>query len=256
MPIPTFSLWQDFQSENNVSQNGWFRPETDFIRGVNVTSIKFWNKYTAIAERSQEAKDKLFPFQRSKNIVVNSASGYYGFAKKPDDYGRLASIRIVVHKSGITCPSKAIDDGKCDDWQTKEEFEDDYLDHVTEYRAEIIQNQNWASFCEHLTKGPKLDRPGVTQINEGFQVAPRKVSVIALNYYINPSPATFKYTIAPGNPQTGAGDQIIFDTSSAPIPWPEQMRQEFLEELKDWYILYIRDQVGNQISNSQKQLQR
>lgn len=256
MPIPTFSLWQDFQSENNLSQNGWFRPETDFIRGVNVTSVKLWNKYTGIAEKSQEAKDKLFPFQRSKNVVVSSASNYYGVAKKPDDYGRLASIRVVVHDTGTTCPCKAVDEGKCDGWESNEEFEDKYLDNVKEYAARIIDNQKWGAFCEHLTKGPKLSDPGVTQINDAFKVAPRKISVIVIDYYINPTPAIFKYTISPGNPQTGAGDQIIFDTTSADVPWPEQVRREFLDELKDWYLLYVRDQVGNQISLSQKQLQR
>lgn len=252
--IDIYSLWLDFVSALNLSQNGWFRPDTDFLRAVNEISIRLWNKWTGQAEKSQEEKDKLFPFLKSLNIAVSSAGAYYGIAKKPKDYGRLASVRIVVHTSGTTCPDKNIDEGKCDGFETKEEFEDKYLDNVTEYTARIIDNQKWGAFCEHKTKGPKLDNPGITQVNDSFKVAPRKVSVIALDYYVEPTPATFKYTVVAGNPQTGAGDQLVYDTTSTKLQWPEQMRNEFIEELKKWYTLYIRDQIGNQINLSQKQV--
>lgn len=252
--IDLFSLWQDFQSRVNTSQNSFFRPQTDFVRAVNETSIKLWNKWTGIAEKSQEEKDKLFPFLKKKNIVVNGAASYYGFAQKPKDYGRLASARIVIHKDK-TYPAKDIDGGKCEGWKTDEEIKDEYLDNVHEAQVTIVDNQRWAAYCQHLTKGPTMERPGITQINDGFQVAPRKISVIALDYYIEPTPATFEYTLSSGNTQTGAGDQIIYNSStSVKLQWPEQVRNEFLDELVNWFTMYTRDQLGNSINLSQKQL--
>lgn len=250
--IDLYSLWLDFQSAVNTSQNGFFRPETDFVRAANEVTVKLWNKWTAKAEKSQEERDKLFPFLKSKNIAVDTATAYYGVAKKPKDYGRLASVRIVVHENN-TCPSKEVNDGQCDDWKTDEEFKDEYWDNITEYAARIISDQTWGAFCKHLTKGPSLSNPGITQVNDQFKVAPRKVSVIVLDYYIEPTPATYKYTVVAGNPQTGAGDQLVYNANtSVKLQWPEQMRNELLQELKDWYILHIRDQAGNQINLSQK----
>lgn len=250
--IDLFSLWQDFQSAVNTSQNGWVSPQRDFTRAVNWVSIGKWNEWTNDAEKSQEAKDKLFPFLRSKNLVVNSSTTYYGIAKKPADYGRLASARIVVHDTG-TLPDKNIDDGKCEGWATEEEITDAYYDNIKEWPVTIVDNQNWGPYCQHLTKGPTLRRPGITQINNEFKVAPRKVSVIAIDYYIEPTPAFFSYTTVPGNPQTGAGDQIVYNpTASIPLQWPEQMRKEFVDELINYYMTFIRDQVGNSINLSQR----
>ncbi len=253
MPIDPNSLWQDLKSAVNIDQNGWFRPETDFIKGLNQVSIKLWNDYTGTAERMQEGKDKLFPFLRSKNIPVSSSATYYGVAAKPKDYGRLASARIVVHKEQ-TLPAKDIDNGICEGLKTPEEINDAYYDNVIEAVCEIIDNQRWGAYCQHLTKGPTLQKPGITQINDSFKVAPRKISVIALDYYIEPTPATYEYTTTSGNPQTGAGDQIIYNPNSVKLQWPEQMRNELLQELKDWYYLYIQNQQANSINLSQRQV--
>lgn len=253
MPIDPNDLLKDLQSKVNFSQNSWFRPETDFIRGVNETSIKLWNEKTGQAEKSQEIKDQLMPFLKSKNIAVNTSATYYGIAAKPSDYGRLASARIVVHND-TTLPDKGVDSGKCDGFKTDEEIKDEYYDNIKEAVCEIIDNQRWGSYVTHLTKGPTLEKPGITQINNSFKVAPRKISVIALDYYIEPTPATYLYSVTAGNPQTGSGDQIVYNPNSVKLQWPEQMKNEFLEELVKWYQLYIKDQVGNQINLSQKQV--
>lgn len=252
--IDLFSLWQDFQSEVNTSENGWFTVH-DFVRYTNSTSIKLWNKWTAKAEKSQEEKDKLFPFLKSKNLPVNTTSTYYGIAAKPKDYGRLASARIVVHKEKETIPCQAIDNGVCDGFKTKEEITDEYYDNIREYPVTLIDDQRWGPFCQHLTKGPTLQRPGMTQVNDQFKVAPRKVSVIAIDYYIEPTPATYDFTLATGNPQTGSGDQIIYNAAtSIPLQWPAQMTKEFLDELKSGFIQYTRDQNFSSISAQQKQI--
>lgn len=256
MPMTSYSLWLDFQADNNTAQNGFIRPESDFIRILNTISIKLWNKWTDKAEKSQEEKDKLFPFLKGKNIAVNSTAGYYGTFKKPVDYGRLASVRIIVHENKNTIPAKDIEDGKCDGFKSQEEINDEYYDNIIERRCVQIDNQRWAAFVEHLTKGPTLENPGITQLNDQFKVAPRKISVVALDYYVEPTPATFKYKVVPGNPQTGSGDQLIYDISSVPLQWPEQMRKEFLEELKSYFIQYTRDGNYNNINLSQKQVEK
>jgi hypothetical protein len=249
------SLFLDLQSAVNTSLNGWFRPETDFIRSVNEVSLNLWKKWTNEAEKSQEAKDKLFPFLKSKNIAVDSTGGYYGIAKKPTSYGRFASARVIVHSTG-TIPAKDVDDGKCEGFEDQEQITDEYYDNIKEFKVEMVDNQRWSAYLEHLTKGPTIEKPGITQINDYFRVAPRKVSVVVIDYYVEPKPATFKYTLTPGNVQTGSGDMIIYDAAnSQKLEWPEQVRPEFLEELKSWYIQFARDQNFSVISAQQKGVQ-
>jgi hypothetical protein len=252
--IDTYSLWLDFQSDVNTSLNGEVRPESDFIRAVNDASINLWNKWTGEAEKSEEVKAKLAPFLKSKNIPVDSKQGYYGIAKKPAGFGRFASARIVVHSSS-TIPAKDVEDGKCDGFKSQEEITDEYYDNIKEFKVQMIDNQRWSAYCEHLTKGPTLEKPGITQINDYFRVAPRKVSVVVIDYYVEPKEATFKYTLTPGNVQTGSGDMIIYDANaSQKLEWPEQVRQEIMEELKSWYIERTKDQIFSVISAQQKQV--
>lgn len=250
--IDVYSLWLDFQSEVNTSLNGWFRPETDFIKAVNVVSLKLWNKWTNQAEKSEEEKAKLAAFLKSKNIPVNSAGGYYGIAKKPAGFGRFASAGLIVHNDS-TIPSREVDGGECEGFKTQEEITDEYYDNIKEIKVQMIDNQRWRAYCEHLTKGPTLEKPGITQINDYFRVAPRKVSVVVIDYYVEPKPATFKYTLTPGNVQTGSGDMVVYDANaSQKLEWPEQVRPEFLEELKSYYINFTRDQNFSVISAQQK----
>ncbi len=251
--MDTYSIWLDFQSEVNTSQNGWFRPHTDFIRALNAISVELWNDYTGQAEKSQEIKDKLFPFLKTKNISVESSTAYYGQAKKPEEYGRFASCRVLLHDNEGTLPDKNVDEGKCEGFKTPEEIKDEYYDALKEFPVVMVDNQRWGSYSEHLTKGPTLTRPGITQVGEFFKVAPRKVSVIVMDYYVEPKEATLKYSLTPGNLQTGSGDSIQYDkNASTPLQWPEQMRREFLQKLKEWYIAYTRDPLFNSIALQQK----
>lgn len=254
--IDTYSLWLDFQSICNTSLNGWFRPETDFVRAANEISLKLWNKWANEAEKSEEEKAKMFPFLKSKNIAVDSSVGYYGIAKKPSSYGRFASARLIVHEDQ-TIPSKEVDFGNCEGFKDMDQITDEYYDNIKEVKVQKIDNQRWSAYCEHLTKGPTMDKPGITQINDSFRVAPRKISVVVIDYYVEPKPATFKYTTTTGNIQTGSGDMIVYDkANSTPLEWPEQVRPEFLEELKSWYIQFTRDQNFSSISAQQKQATR
>lgn len=251
--IDLFDLYNSFNSVVNSHVGGWFRPQTDFTKRCNDISKKLWVKWTRDAEKSQEAKDNLMQFLRSKNIIV-STNGPYGKFSPPKDYGRFASARIIV--AADKCfPDKSVDNGKCEqgDFKSQEELTDEYFDSIKQVDVDLIDDIKWGAVNAHLTKKPTLSRPKIRQIDGGFEVSPRKVSVIVLDYYVEPQEATFLYTISPGNVQTGAGDQIIYDSkNSKPLEWPATVRGEFLTELANSYGIFVRDQFVTQVTQQQK----
>lgn len=249
--IDLFDLWESFQSVANTFMGGWFRPQTDFAKRANDISKELWVKWTREAEKSQEAKDNCLPFLRSKNIIV-SASGPYGKFLPPPEYGRFSAARIIVH-NGKTYPDKSVDDGKCDNLKTEDEMREEYFDGIQQWEVEMIDNLKWASVNSHLTKKPTLEKPKIRQIDGGFEVAPRKVSVIVLDYYVEPKEATFVYTITPGNVETGAGDAIVYNKDeSQKLEWPATVRNEFLIRLGESYGVFTRDQFVTGVAQQQK----
>lgn len=253
--ITLFDLWQDFQSQTNTSQNGWWRPERDFERAVNDASMLLWNKKCDEGERQQRIIDELRNFLRSKNIITQAQTSFYANMTLPTDYGRFASARILL--AGETCvPCKDVDSGNCMNgtFKTDQELADDYYDTVCEAQIEKIDNQRWPAVLQHLKKRPTLLKPKITQINNMFQVAPRQVSVVVFNYYVKPDYGTFNYTTTTGNLQNGSGDEIIYNAAkSTPLNWPDTVKNELLAIIKEVYIGYTRDIAFAQITNSQKQ---
>lgn len=253
--ISLYSIWSSFQSYVNTFQGSWYRPTTDFQPAVNDISKDLWNEETAKAEKSQEIKDNLAPFSRSKNLIVESQTSTFGLLKYPSDYGRLSSARIIVHNN--TCiPCAEVNEGNCDngDFKTQEEVTDEYLDNITQYFVEVVDNQKWAACLNHLTKKPTLEKPKMTQYNTGWNVSPRKVSVVVLDYYVRPKEGTFNYTITPGNPITGEGDFLVYnDATSEKLEWPETMLPEFVVRLGERFGLFTRDQFVSAFSTQQKQ---
>lgn len=252
--IDLFDLYNSFRSTANVYQGGWFRPQTDFTQTCNDISKRLFVKWTREAEKSQEAKDNLQPFLRSKNMIVDNKA-IYGTFKPPDGYGRFATARIIIAANQCV-PCQEVDSGRCDNgnFKTPEELTDDYYDSIEQIDVEMIDDNKWGAVNKHLTKKPTLQKPKIRQIDGGFQVAPRKVSVIVLDYYVEPKEATFIYSIAPGNVQTGAGDQLIYDKkNSQPLEWPATVRNEFLIHLGERYGTFTRDQFMTQVSIQQKQ---
>lgn len=276
MPITPIYLFQSFQSYVNTYVGGWFRPQTDFQQATNDISNDLWEKWTKQAEKSQEIRDNLGPFLRSSTRKVVPKSTYYGVFMPPEDYGRFASARIIVE--GNRCmPCDWLDkhmdtkaQGQCSqtDLETQEEVTQEYFEKMQERQIDMIDNQRWGSVCQHLTKGPTLDQPKMTQFSQdvagpnntkvsqiSFKVAPRAVSGIVLDYYVRPTPCVFGYTLAPGNVQTGAGDQIIYDSNkSTPLQWPSTVINEFLWRLGERYGLFTRDQFMANSSTVQKQM--
>lgn len=275
MPIDPFALYQSFQSYVNTFQGGWFRPQTDFQTATNDISNELWEKWTRLSEKSQEIRDNLGPFLRSKNRIVEKQSTYYGTFLPPDDYGRFASARII-RKDNECIPCRGIggiegkEQGDCSetDIQDQEQVSDTYYEGICEQQIDMIDNMRWGSVCQHLTKAPTLYNPKMTQYSVevtgpkstitgkiAFKVAPRTVSVVVLDYYIRPTPCVFGYTKAPGDVQTGAGDQIIYDVNkSTPLQWPTTVITEFLIRLGERYGFFTRDQFMAQAATQQKMM--
>lgn len=251
--IDLFDLYESFKSYTNTFIGGWFRPQTDFTKRCNDISKKLWVKWTRDAEKSQEVKDNLFPFLRTKNFIV-STNGPYGRFSPPKDYGRFASARIIVGEDKCH-PDGSVDNGVCCNGteEDQERMTDEYYDNVDQIDVTMIDDIKWGAVNAHLTKKPTLKKPKIRQIDTGFEVSPRKVSVIVLDYYVEPELATFIYTNSPGNVETGSGDQIIYDAiNSKPLPWPATVRNEFLIELGQAYGVFTRDQFMTQVTQMQK----
>lgn len=258
MMIDLYDLYNSFVSVTNLSVGGWWRIQTDFQEACNDASFQLWDKYTSMAERSQEVTDKLRSFLKSKNIIVKTR-GIDGFFEPPKEYERYASARIIYHKDSATCiPSKDVEGGKCinGEFEDQEKLTSEYLNNTKTKTVDKIADMRWGAVAEHKTKKPTLENPKITQIDGGFAVLPIGISVIVLNYYIKPQQATFVYSIAPGNPQTGNGGQLIYEKNqSQPLPWPETMIPEFIEILKGKYSNFTRDAFLSQTSNTERQLQ-
>lgn len=249
--IDIYALYLSFVSYVNTFQGGWFRPASDFTRACNDISMQLWNEWTAKPD-SKEVRDNLIYFLKSKNIMVDSAKGAFGTFMPPTDYGRFASARYLTNGKSVV-PSPEVEEGKCEGFETDEQLAEDYYDNIQEIGIESIENMKWGAVTKHLTKKPSLSAPKITQINGGFKVAPREISVVVLDYYVKPVDAIFGYTVTPGNPQTGAGDQIIYDVNrSKKLMWPETMRNEFLIALGSRFSSYTRDQFLAQYTAQQK----
>lgn len=256
--IDPYDLYQSFCSTYNTYIGSWMRPQTDFIQKCNDISKQLWVRWIREAEKSQEAKDNLLPFLVSKNMIVSNA-GVYGTFQPPNDvkkpYGRFAAARIIVQK-GRCLPDKKVENGKCANgrFKSQEEITEEYYNLIGQFDVDMIDNQKWGACMAHKTKCPTLEKPKIRQIEGGFEVAPREVSVVVLDYYRPPKEATFVYTISPGNVQTGAGDMIIYDKqNSQPLEWPFNVRDEFITELGISYSLFTREQFLAQMTTQKKQ---
>jgi len=256
--IDPYDLYLSFASTVNTFIGGWFRPNTDFIVKANDISNAMWVKWTAIAEKSQEARDNLIFFLKSKSALVKKSNSYYGTFNPPADYGRFASAKMYVTSEGKTIPAKGIDkcdpdDKTWDDFKTEAEKINDYYKDVSEVDIANIDNQRWSAFTRHETKKPTMGKPGITQINASFQVAPRDITVVVLNYYVKPTNAVFAYEISPGDPSTGEGDQLLYNNDkSKALPWPNTIRNEFIAALGEAYSFFTREQFWAQFNNQLK----
>jgi len=256
--IDPYELYNRFASKVNTYQGGFFRIQTDFERAANDINMELWKEYTAVAEKTQEITDYLAPFTRTKNIIVKKYNSSYGFAEYPSElkeiYARFSNATIRVKKNKKieeTVPCESVDGGRCigqEDEIEQQRKTDEYYDSLIERPVELIDNSRWAACLEHETKHPTLNDPKMRQADKGFWVAPRQISVITLTYYVEPQYVKINYTLAPGNVQTGDGDQIIYQPSKDnQFQWSPTLINKFLDRLKDKFAEFTRDQVLAQI---------
>jgi hypothetical protein len=243
--ISPFDMWNRFSSYVNTYQGGFFRPSTDFERAANDINLELYNEKTKIVPRTQELQDQLYPFSRTKNVSIIAKDSYYGIALYPNDYSRFSSARILVDK-GTTieaplCEKEGI--WVIDEIEIEERKKKHYK-NLTETYVDLIDDQRWGACLSHKTKKPTLERPKMTQVDDGFKVAPREISNLILTYYLEPKYVKFEYVKAPGDVQTGAGDQLIYTPGSPPqmFLWKGTMMDEFIIRLGERFGIFTRDQ--------------
>ncbi len=258
--IDPFVLWTSFNGLVNSFQGGFYPPITVFMPAVNAISNEMWQEKTPQAENDQKIEEDLMPFLRTKNCTVNANNSMYGTFNNPVDYGYYSASRLIVHE-GKTCGEKGQTCSQLpSDEQTEYEEAERYRDGVEEVNVMKISSSKWAACLSSITKAPTLQKPKITQISvldnnkqttSGFKVAPRKISVIVLDYYVMPTDAVFAYTTAPGNVQTGSGDQIIYNKSqSTPLQWNPTLINEFLWRLAERFGITTRDQFMTQYAGA------
>ncbi len=261
--ITPYELWLDFKTWVNTQQGGFMPPQSKFIIAANIASLQLWKRWTREAEKSQEIKDNLQPFLVSKNIITTQSNSFYSTFIPPVNYGRFATAKILLTKEKETVPDIEVDNGKCCKgkkvnikFKPESGLAEDYYNDTIEAAIQIVDNQKWSAVLEHLTKFPTFEKPKMTQINNGFKVAPRDVSVVVLNYYTEPIDAIFGYKPVAGNPQTGSGGAIVYDPlTSRNFQWGKQVKPDLLEELKNVYIGFTRSGEFQQINSAQKATQ-
>lgn len=249
MPIDNFILWSSFNGLVNSFQGGFYPPVTVFMPAVNAISNEMWEEKTAQAENNQKIEEDLFPFLKTKNCIVTNDK-IYGTFKTPDDYGYYSAARLIMH-DGKTVGQEVEDTNKpIIDEQTEYEIVERYKNGVEEVNVTKISSSKWAACLSSETKRPSLQKPKITASDGVFKVAPRKISVIVLDYYVRPTDAVFAYTTAEPNVQTGSGDQIIYDKKkSIPLQWDSTLINEFLWRLAVRFGITTKDQFLTQFAD-------
>lgn len=249
--IDVFSLWTSFNGLVNSFQGGFYPPITVFMPAVNDISKQMWQEKTKIAENNQKIKEELRPFLRTFNCMVKNENSNYGTFVNPKDYGYYSASRLIIHEGKCCCEKDQPCSKLPSDEQSEYEEVERYRDGVEEVNVTNIASSKWAACLSSATKKPTLEKPKITQITNGYKVAPRKISVVVLDYYVIPTDAVFAYTTATPNVQTGSGDQIIYNQSqSTPLQWSYSVINEFLWNLAERFAITTKDNFLTQYAGS------
>jgi hypothetical protein len=251
--IDPFETYEDFSSAVNTFQGGHFRLNRDFIRALNNISDEIWEEEAGQSEKTQTLSDHLTPFLQTVNAVVKTLNKTEDYFEFPKDYGRVCSARVLLSKetqkgvkeNGV----RMLQDGKI-----LEASEDDEVAQEYEtFTATKVDISRWNGAIKDAVKGPKMNTPIYSQFKQGFRVAPKNVGTIVIDFYTKPKPAILEYDIAPGNPQTGAGDYVIYNKlESQPLEWPSTMKNEFVMRLGERYGVFTRDQFLAAVTKTKK----
>lgn len=280
--IDLFEMYEELSGSVNTQQGGHVRPYRNFLQWANAISLGLFEEKFAAWSKSQKVVDDLArPFLRSANVVVTRSNSNYGVVAFPGDYAHFSSARhyraagsdetlaIADLETFDECGKKVDIDKERPSYINEETWHamksqekvaerkatiaEVEVSGLKETTIDLISNDRWGAVMEHRFMRPKLADPKMTQYDAGFKVAPAGVTMIVMDYLRMPLPATFVYTVAPGDVLTGRGEYVIYDkTKSQQLEWSSLIRNEFLVRLEKKYGKYIREGFIWQTSESDR----
>jgi hypothetical protein len=260
--ITLFDLWEKFIGKANTHQGGHARPHRNFQQWVNDISVEIFEEEYQVWEKTQVISDRLMPFLKSANIIVNPVGGQmWDLVKFPADYQHFSSAR-VIRKDNKSCGDSELvtldgRDGctevKCEfmiDADEKKRLQQQADDSIKEIVITKIKNNKWAGLLDHESDRPSWNSPACTQFDQGLKVAPKALGVIILDYLRLPVKGVFGYTIVDAGLET---EYIQYDpNASTPLEWSETLINEFLNRLLKNYGTFTRDEMLYQHGENEK----
>lgn len=235
----------------NTSQAGFYRPRPDFELAAHEASLDIFNTLAAHMGQSEKIDTWLMPFTKTVNIAVKHVTSR-SYIPKPADFEYYSSSRVIVGRDKLLCKDGCdLLDGDCVTEYAeldKSMFATDEVEYE-EHEAELVKSSRWAAATSHVTKGPKISKPYLKLLDDGYQVAPKEVGVIVMDYLRKPVAPVFDYT----EEQVGEDVYLRYkkDTSKQ-LEWSEVLIPVFLYRIGKRYGLTIKDQLVLQVSNIDK----
>jgi len=243
--IGIFNLYEQLRGRVNAHQGGHIRPY-DFVEWAHSAQMEIYNDLVKEFQKSQVISDRLTPFLVPFNAAVTNQTGQmWDLVKKPAQYENYASARIVIKN------------GKCVGVKGEGECENGYVDpdEIAMIRAnagaenceipvELIDNDRWASVCNHPRKKVTAKSPKMTQFSGGFRIVPKGVATnIIIDCFRLPAKPVFNYVVI--NPGLEGEYYQFVPTGSVDLEWSEQVQPEILEKLIQKYAIFTANQAIN-----------
>lgn len=257
--INNYQTWLALLQLVNVQQNGQIPPSV-FNTWYNEVSDWLFRKLAEEMQLNQVMSDLLSPYLVPVNVLVADRPGEnWGLAAYPANYQYFQSAAILRQREEEKCLLKVDENGVpypvIDNDGKAKKFEDpDFAQmkvnfagaNVEERPLQLIDTQRWSNCLIHARKNPTWKNPKMTQINQGFKVAPKGLTSIVLYYLKTPQKSIFTYTIS-------AQDILIYDAvNSQQLEWSDQVLPIFLPELQKKYGAYIGDDKMYQMGENDK----
>jgi hypothetical protein len=257
----TIDLWNLFNlclADFNTQQGGMLRPARNFQAWVNAISLELHTEKRKEWELDQNIDDDFGrAFLFTVNAIIASMPGKnYDFITLPSDYGYFSSLRIFKHEQenrGCLCDAYPVlkKDGTLGNYQDPDIaalIEKNRGASGGEISTQKLDNSRWGAALAHVSKGPSIKNPLVTQIDGGIKVAPKGLGIGLLDYFKLPVVAVFAYT-------TNSDDTIDYDpVNSIQLNWPISVQSEFVARIKKRYASYTRQENIYQEGEQERQL--
>lgn len=251
--IDIYDLYNQFCSMYNTTQAGFYRPTPDFDLAAHEANLDVFNILAANMGKSEKIDTWLMPFTKTMNVAVKESVNIR-YIPKPPDFEYYASSRVIVSGSGKTLCKDGCD--LLEDEDCVKEYEEldksmfatDEIEYE-EHEAELVKSSRWAAATKHETKGPSMSRPYLKLRDDGYQVVPKGVGVIVLDYLRKPGRPVFSFTV------DDQGENVYLrynKDESKGLEWSEVLMPVFLYRIGKRYGLTIKDELVIQVSNIEK----